>query len=323
MSQQAIIKFESNKFFAYTMDSNGFILSDSRVPNCKSRLKKLGYTAILDDSVYDSPDAPKRAVHSHISNGIIKKDTMIECNKITLSVQKSVFTCTEKFGIMADMVGLICRGILPSMVCIGKGGIGKSHTIIETLNALGMVENTIGSTEFDFTVISGYMTPYQVYKKLYELNGGILVFDDTDKTLKDEVAINILKAALDSKEHRIISWGSKQTELDGIPDRFEFIGKVIFISNLTMDKIPQPMISRSMLMDLTLTDTETLERIETIFLSDTDYQDEKIEVMAWIKSNYLNFKDLNIRSAFNALKMRLSCGDNWERMALYSASVNS
>jgi hypothetical protein len=157
---------------------------------------------------------------------------------------------------------------------------------------------------------------------LFNNNGKIVIFDDCDSAFKDPISANILKGALDSNGKRIITWGAESRD-ESIPSRFEFYGKVIFISNLPLDKFPQAILSRSMLVDLTLTDIELVDRIEQVFSEDTDFDmDDKIETLDFIKRNASKFKDLNVRSAFNALKMKVALGEDWERAALYSATVN-
>jgi len=126
-------------------------------------------------------------------------------------------------------------------------------------------------------------------------NGKLLVFDDCDDVFKDITTQNLLKAALDSDEPRELSWTSRSTipidqSLDAsvianiemgieqsimaggdeegkppkLPSTFRFGGRVIFISNLKADKIPQPVISRSLLIDVTLTDNEMLTRMKQV-----------------------------------------------------------
>jgi hypothetical protein len=78
-----------------------------------------------------------------------------------------------------------------------------------------------------------------------------------------------------------------------------------------------------MLVDLTLNLEEKVERIESIFNTEKTFdKEDKVEVMAFIKNNMNKFKDLNIRSAMNTLKMKVAIGEGWERMALYSATIN-
>ncbi len=247
----------------------------------------------------------------------------INTDSVEMEIPKSEFSVAERFDFISEFVRLVARGVIPSLVVTGSGGLGKTHTIIETLKAAGKIELGIGDADGDFVMMKGYATPRGLYEALYDYNGKIIVFDDCDSVHKDAIAANLMKAALDSNGKRVISWGSSSSKDDTYPTRFEFIGKVIFISNLSLDKFPQALLSRSMLADITLNTEEKIERIAQVFESETAHEmDDKIEVIEFIRKNATKFKDLNIRSAFNALKMKVAIGDNWERMALYSATLN-
>ena len=84
------------------------------------------------------------------------------------------------------------------------------------------------------------MSAIGLYTKLYEYSdkGNVVVFDDCDSVLLDDLALNILKAALDTSKKRRISWNTDSTYLrkEGIPDSFEFNAGAIFITNIKFEK---------------------------------------------------------------------------------------
>ena len=241
---------------------------------------------------------------------------------VPASVKKSEFTVKERFDFIGQFTKLAAKGVIPGLVVTGSGGLGKTHTVLDTLSGMGLKEDTIGEVDGDYVFIKGYTTPRNLYTTLYHNNVKVIVFDDCDSSFKDPIGANIFKAALDSYERRIISWGAESKD-DEVPSRFEFNGKVIFISNMSIEKFPQAILSRSMLVDLTLNLEEKVERIESIFNTEKTFdKEDKVEVMAFIKNNMNKFKDLNIRSAMNTLKMKVAIGEGWERMALYSATIN-
>jgi hypothetical protein len=113
--------------------------------------------------------------------------------------------------------------------------------------------------------VSGSISAVGLYQALwYTRNGGILVLDDVDDVFRDETALNLLKGALDSSPVRTISWRKEARWLDenGIPDRFEFKGHVVFLTNIDFETIIQSgkrdaehfkaLIDRSMYLCLTL-----------------------------------------------------------------------
>jgi len=235
----------------------------------------------------------------------------------------SEFSVKERFDFIEKFTTLCVKGVIPSLIITGSGGLGKTFTVLKTLEKLKLKEDTIGSVDGDFVFIKGYSTARNVYKTLYYNRTKVVIFDDCDASFKDPIGAAIFKAALDSGSRRIIDWGSDSKEESDVPPRFEFLGKVIFISNLEMYKFPQPIVSRSMLTDLTLSLEEKVDRIEFIFNEEKQYEEEdKTEVLEFIRKNMDKFKDLNVRSAFNALKMKVALGKGWERPTLYSVTLN-
>lgn len=327
VTMQATISYANNKFTITDIAKDSFVLSDCRYPNAKARAKKLGYDSTPDDSILNGSftleqGAPRRLIKSNGQDSIAHDKAVIETAAASVSIAKSEFSVKERFEFIERFTKLCAAGVIPSLIISGKqGGIGKSRTVMNTLSSLRLIEDTIGEPG-DYVFVKGYSTARNLYTTLFNNNGKIVIFDDCDSAFKDPISANILKGALDSNGKRIITWGAESRD-ESIPSRFEFYGKVIFISNLPLDKFPQAILSRSMLVDLTLTDIELVDRIEQVFSEDTDFDmDDKIETLDFIKRNASKFKDLNVRSAFNALKMKVALGEDWERAALYSATVN-
>ena len=71
-----------------------------------------------------------------------------------------------------------------------------------------------------------------MYRTLFENNKSIIVFDDCDAVLKDPVALNLLKGALDSYGKRIMSWNADTTRL---PERMhsEYLDTLFLKDDLT------------------------------------------------------------------------------------------
>jgi hypothetical protein len=112
----------------------------------------------------------------------------------------------------------------------------------------------------DWVKIKGASTAYGLYSNLYRYNGKIIVFDDCDRIFHDEDSSNILKAALDTSPKHIISWTSQATmgKNSILPKRFDFKGKVIFITNLEFKKIDSAVRSRAFLFDFILKTKDVL-----------------------------------------------------------------
>lgn len=228
----------------------------------------------------------------------------------------SKFTVSERFEFIEQFIKMIGTKKTNSVILTGDPGLGKSYTVVNKLKSLGMREILLDN-DGDFIVIKGYSTPRFLYETLYNYNGKVVIFDDADAIHKDDIGSNMLKAALDSGPNRILTWGKKTVENDDIPTRFEFTGRCIFISNLSITQFPPALLSRSYAVDLTLTIPEKLKRIEMVI---HEYPGKTHEVMEFFNSNAKDFKDVSIRSALSVLKLANSL-PNWEKLASYSMSL--
>lgn len=246
----------------------------------------------------------------------INTDAVMQAQSV--SSEKCEFSVDERFQFIEQFVGMVKRKVMTSLILTGDGGLGKTYTVINTLKKLGLKEDTIGEFGGDFVVIKGYSTAKAMYRTLWENNGKIIIFDDADSVHKDPIGANILKGALDSEAKRVITWGAEFSEREELPNRFEFTGRVIFISNLPLVKFPQSLLSRSMKVDLTLSLEEKVERIAHVFGEVDADRDDKTEALVFIRKNASKFTDLNVRSAINVLKLKRDIGEGWERIALYT-----
>jgi Cdc6-like AAA superfamily ATPase len=183
------------------------------------------------------------------------------------AVKESPFNINQRFSFVEKLVRMVASGVQPSAIITGEGGLGKTYTVNKTLKECGYVDVSATTPEEyrdldtldeeghlkEFISIKGYSTPKALYRSLFDHNGKTIVFDDCDSVLKDQVAINLLKGALDSYDTRIISWYAEFPEKEYLPNSFEFTGKVIFISNMDQSKVDQAIRSRSMMIDLSMT----------------------------------------------------------------------
>jgi len=244
--------------------------------------------------------------------------------------QESRFSINERFGFVSDMVTMLANGAQASVVVTGPGGLGKSFTVNQTLTANGFKDvstledfavGAVIKTNKAFRVIKGYSTPKGLYRTLYENRDGVIVFDDCDSVLKDPVSLNLLKGALDSYSRRIISWRADIKDED-LPTSFEFKGRVIFISNLASSNIDQAIITRSMAVDLSMTNKQKIERMQHL-LSSGEFMPEfdktiKADAMSLIERLQDSVKELSLRTLIQVTKIRQGAGKNWANLAEYT-----
>ena len=222
-----------------------------------------------------------------------------------------IFSINQKFEYLKSLTQMVVNGITPSLILVGEGGIGKSFTVKSTINEQNIDENA-------YTFIKGYSTARGLYNTLYDNNGKIIIFDDCDSVLDDRVAVNILKSALDSYDGREISWLAKMSKSEEYPNKFEFTGRIIFISNKRKSSIDGAILSRSLTVDLTMTPSEKIGRMKHILPNILpNYQMD-------VKEDALNFLDLNkdkcqlnMRTLIMISKIRLAHPENWRQISTY------
>jgi hypothetical protein len=224
-------------------------------------------------------------------------------------VMTTNFTITQKFEFMEQLVRMVIKAISVSVVITGPGGLGKSFMVMEQLQQAGLEE------EVDYVIIKGYSTAKGLYRSLFQHNGKLIIYDDTDEILKNDVAKNILKSALDSYDVRKITWNSEaKTDL---PDSFEFSGRVIFVSNLSQDRIDQALLSRSLTIDISMNQDEKIQRMRDLapfMLKDLtlEFKSECIDFIEGFK-NICN--DLNMRTLIKVCKVRQLGENGWKELA--------
>jgi ATPase family associated with various cellular activities (AAA) len=253
--------------------------------------------------------------------------TIVEAQK-AFEEKSEKFDINTRFGFVEKLVTMVASGVQPSAVITGEGGLGKTYTVTKTLESHGykdisdLADFEVGAvinTRKCFTFVKGYSTAKGLYRTLFENNKSIIVFDDCDAVLKDPVALNILKGALDSYGKRIISWNADMRD-DDLPKSFNFEGRVIFISNMNQDKIDQAIRSRSMMIDLSMTTNQKIDRMEHIskldeFLPEYDAA-VKSDALALIRAIKDDVKEISLRTLIAVAKVRASNKD-WKDLATY------
>lgn len=255
--------------------------------------------------------------------------SMVGATSDEVNEATSEFTIDERFNFVTNVVGMVAKKKTPSCIITGEGGLGKSWTVYKALENAGLKDMTdviseagIGSvvtSEKTFTVIKGYSTAKSLYRILYQNRNSTVVFDDCDSIQKDDNAINILKGALDSFNRRTIAWSSERLD-DDLPQMFNFKGGVVFISNMSQNRMDQALKTRSMCIDLSMSIDQKIERMQTImnspeFLPEISLQFKK-DALELIRSCKEKCTDLSLRTLISTTKIRANGGD-WQKLAKY------
>lgn len=236
---------------------------------------------------------------------------------------------------LENLVKTVVGGASNGLFITGPGGTGKTQTVERALSSAGLSDGD------GYFKIAGSASAPGIYTALYHNRHSIVLFDDADGALSDVDARNLIKAATDTKKSRKLSWGKKSSFIfnpdsddagkhfndpDMAPSEFLFYGRIIFISNLPLNKLDPDgsLRTRAFIINIDPTRDEMLDHLE--FLLDkiklnpglTLTMDERKKVLDVIKKD--TRKDgLSIRKLVRALNLAASGEGNWETLVkLYS-----
>lgn len=232
------------------------------------------------------------------------------------------------------VVGLV-KGISNCLLIFGRAGSGKTSQVEKTLTQMGLSD---GDGYFQ---IAGSISSAVAYQTLYNNRTGIILFDDCDSILADDDGRAMIKAATDTKKVRKLSYskkfmGSFDPSKETVPEEelgvtkfpryFNFEGRIIFISNLTLDQLdPDKSIrTRVLRIDINPSDQDLLDFMESILdkieLNDGLELDRagRVESLNILK-NSTRKDDISIRKLVRIMNFAASGMPNWKNLALLYA----
>ena len=246
--------------------------------------------------------------------------------------EETIERLRERFEMLEDMTRATKKGDVRAMIVSGPPGVGKSHGVEKVLGKHDLIA-TLGDKPPKYQVVKGAMSAIGLYCKLYNYadKDNVLVFDDCDSVFSDELSLNILKAALDSKKNRTIHWNTDSFKLrnEGVPDSFDFKGGAIFITNIKFDNVKskkmrdhlEALESRCHYIDLTIdTDREKMLRIKQItkdgMLDEYALGDGVVdEIVEFCESNKARLRELSLRTVLKVADLAKAFPTKWEAMA--------
>jgi len=239
----------------------------------------------------------------------------------------------DRFEILNEMTRATVNGDVRAMVVVGPPGVGKSYGVEHELSQAGILDDLAGRPR-SYEVVKGAMTPIGLYCKLYEYSdkNKVLVFDDCDSVLMDDLSLNILKAALDSSKKRTIHWNADSNKLrnEGVPNKFDFQGSVIFITNIKFDNVRSAklkdhldaLMSRCHYLDLTLdTMRDKFLRIKQIARTGglfREYGMDQVgedEIITFMQDKQHRLREMSLRMAIKLADLRRMSPHRWMSIA--------
>ena len=289
-----------------------------------------GYVTVDGEAVAGFPDRKIKikvnSTDSYENAGKAKTTQREETDEETIERLR------ERFEMLEDMTRATKKGDVRAMIVSGPPGVGKSHGVEKVLGKHEMIA-ALGDRPAKYEVVKGAMSAIGLYCKLYKHadKDNVLVFDDCDSVFSDELSLNILKAALDSKKTRRICWNTDSFKLrnEGVPDAFNFQGSAIFITNIKFDNVKskkmrdhlEALESRCHYMDLTIdTDREKMLRIKQItkdgMLDEYALGEHVVdEIVDFMESNKTKLRELSLRTVLKLADLAKAFPQKWEAMA--------
>jgi len=288
-----------------------------------------GYVTVDGKAMAGFPDRNiKIKVNSEADYALTKKSTTVREE----TDEETIERLRERFDMLEDMTRATKKGDVRAMIVSGPPGVGKSHGVEKVLGKHDLIA-TLGERAPKYEVVKGAMSAIGLYCKLYKMadKDNVIVFDDCDSILFDEVCLNMLKAVLDSGKKRTISWKSESVALrrEGIPDRFEFSGGVIFITNVNFENVRSKKIqdhlaalmSRCHYMDLEMDSVkDRFLRINQIvgdgMLDDYKFGEEgNAEVVDFMHEKASRLREISLRMVLKIADLKQMSPDTWKGLA--------
>jgi len=229
------------------------------------------------------------------------------------------------YGNLRNYVRMVTGGYSNLLMLDAKGGLGKTHNVIETLQE-----------EYDhedrWVHQKGFTTPLELYKTLWQarFEDGTLFLDDMSGVTNNTKAIDMLKAATDTQgSENVVEYRTSRDIdhpfIDGetLPNTFTFRGSIIMSFNDTPDNRHfDALQDRGTYYQFRLSYQERLDLLDAIAELD-DFSaltiPEQREIAQWIRTVTDSSFDVTIRTFEEICQMydfATSTGESWEKMAL-------
>ena len=252
----------------------------------------------------------------------------------TETEEQAMDRIAQRFGVLDEMSRACINGDIRAMIVSGPPGVGKSHGVLTQMEKASLFDQIAGKRP-RFEIVKGAMTALGLYSQLYKYSDrkNVLVFDDCDSVFMDDLALNILKAALDSGKTRRICWNSDSRLLreEGIPNTFNFNGSAIFITNLKFHNLKSKKLqdhlealqSRCHFLDLTIdSERDKMLRIKQVhrdadggMFKDYDFDTEtENQILSFMWDNHTKLREVSLRMCLKIADLVKISPNNWKAL---------
>lgn len=162
----------------------------------------------------------------------------------------------ERQRLLAHHVRLVARKLNHALFVFGaQGGLGKSRTILRTLEEEGITP----------ILINSHITPLALFATLFRHRSEeVLFFDDVDSMFGSMAHLGLLRSALWGNP-RVVTYGSSQLP-DDLPPSFETTARFVFAANVIPKKNDafKAVLSRCDIFELSATNEEVIEMMRSV-----------------------------------------------------------
>lgn len=171
-------------------------------------------------------------------------------------LEEPVTALEEKQRLLAHHVRLVARKHNHALFVFGaQGGLGKSRTILQTLDQEGV----------EPILINSHITPLALYTTLFRFRGEeVIFFDDCDSMYSSMPHLGLLRSCLWGSP-RTVCYGSSQLP-DGLPSSFETTARFVFAANVIPRRNDafKAVLSRCDLFELSATNLEVTDLMRSV-----------------------------------------------------------
>jgi len=189
-----------------------------------------------------------------------------------------------------------------SLVILGRGGLGKTHNIINHLSKLGV----------EYVYLNNYTTSLGLYNYLSEHKDSLIVLDDVDSLVNNRTAISTLKSCLWPNNLLGERWVNYTSTSKSVKDKkFLFSGKMIILLNEFPKSVSlRALRDRSLFVEFDLNNNDLFKIYQEFDKSGKESLTPFIKKYG--KDNY----NLTLRSYFKLHDLKNHFPKEWERLGV-------
>lgn len=232
------------------------------------------------------------------------------------------------FKLLEAALKNVIQSKTPALILCGPPGMSKTFNVRRTFYFMGKQAGE------DYVILKGAsLSLSSTYDMLYKYRKKIIIFDDFDTPLRDPEIINLLKSITDTYDVRYVSLprekqitGGLDQTVSNAPDKFEFEGKIIIITNLSLNEIDSALKSRAPIFEIKYNSKEVLASLKLLIHSTHRNVpiETKEEVLEYLAKQYYSDRTVKIdyRIFKNALDIRCGNEDMWKEIIKTMVSNN-